>query len=304
MKLIIASLLFIFSSPSYSAASDISAFATSLEKLLGIDRKQLEDIGSKISIKYSARMKPNAAATYTPLFNRITFSPEIAIEDMGVKRVRTIEELEQSTSYSSTVHATTIFHELAHAELDTIVSKSSLPIERELNALMTQSIKPWFKKYFPKFNAQASMHEFYAYYRTDFLETMFNDLSDLYLYNGWNQFQKRCFAGIKVKELRKVLTKEEFLEFFIPDDEVSLRPYEERIRVQYVYVNGKEFDLTTVKTEPFRNEWFSKLYDYLRHEYKAPFNKVELANHVKLNFKDKLLFRKCREALWETLPAQ
>lgn len=304
MKKFIILISFIFSSTLFAAARDISAFALSLEKMIGLKRQQFEEIADNISIKYSTRMNPNATATYTPLLKKITFNPELSISVGNQKRVRTMEELEQSVGHIAPVHAATIFHEFAHAELDTVLSKGRTNADVITYQLVTKTIKPWFQKHFPKFNSQYSMHEFYAYYRTDYMETMFNDMSDLLLYNGWNQYQKRCFAGPKIKELRKKLTKEEFVQFLIPDDAMAMTHYRDRVKVQYVYVNGKEFDMTTVKSDPFKQSWYHQLYKYLEDEYGAFENRAEFAAFLKVNFKDLKLLKDCREKLWETLPAQ
>lgn len=285
----------------WAASADISSFAYSLERIVGLNRHQLEDIGSKIRIKYSTRMNSNAAATYNPLFNLITFNPEVSIEDMGSKRVRTLPELEQTLGASYWVHASTIFHEFAHAELDTIISKKATVADRNIYNVLFNQIKPWLAKHFPKFRTQSAMHELYAYYHDDVIENYFNDISDIYLMNGWNTYNKRCFAGPQVKKMFGELSQDEFKKFFVPETPKAQIPYRDRIKIQFVYVNGKDFDLTSIKNDPFKMEWFHAIYDYLDQAYSPVQDMAELTNLLRDRSPDRKALAECREKLWITL---
>ncbi|PIP95445.1 MAG: hypothetical protein COW00_15615 [Bdellovibrio sp. CG12_big_fil_rev_8_21_14_0_65_39_13] len=285
----------------FAGSADISAFAFSLERAVGLNRHQLEEIGSKIRIKYSTRMNSNAAATYNPLFNLITFNPEVSIEDMGVKRVRTLSELEKTLGPSYWVHASTIFHEFAHAELDTIISKPATNADQAIRNVLFNQIKPWLAKNFPKFRSQSAMHELYAYYHDDVIETYYNDIGDIYLMNGWNTYNKRCFAGPQVKQKFKELSQDDFKNFFVPESPKAKIPYRDRIKIQFVYVNGKDFDISTIKNDPFKMEWFHAIYDYLEYAYSPVSDMAELTQLLRDRSPDRKALAECREKLWITL---
>ncbi|ATH06425.1 hypothetical protein BIY24_00250 [Halobacteriovorax marinus] len=278
----------------FNSVLALESFSKSLEDRLGISSARVLEVGDKIRIKFGKFSRGStAAASYNPIFNTIKFNKDL--QSIRTKKLKTISELRKESPYSYQVSLATIFHELGHAELDTIIEESKTGIDRDLYNTLNDEVEPWFKRNFPRIKSWDGVHELYGYYRTSVIEILFQEIDSILLQNGINQYQSRCFLPQRLKELIKTQSREEFSNLqVLSNDNSSL---DEKVSVQYIFIRGRDYNLADAR-EVFKKRWFQAMWKHLQKVYDLPTNKTDLLEHLN-NWSELEFISSCRQKLWD-----
>ena len=127
-----------------STSSDLhpaEQYLNSISSRVGVYAPRLHLAANKTFIAHPSYLQrwgivaADAAAAYNDWLNTLILQPEMTIaDDAGDLRIRTLLEIHQASGSASSTAATTIFHELAHAEWDLYVEEGESATDRELLA--------------------------------------------------------------------------------------------------------------------------------------------------------------------------
>ena len=277
----------------FAAEGQVRNFSQSLFKELGIRPERIVKTAGKVSIAFK-NLRGDAAATYHPLFNRITFHNDLK---EGRNNLAPISMLRARSQYAYSVYISTIFHEFGHAEYDTIVEGARSGRDGVLINTFKQQVKPWFKKHFRRTNSQSAVHELYGYYRGEVIETLYSEIDRILMMNGVNIYAKRCFKSKQVKEMALKMSREEFQELFFIRE--MNRRFRDLIKIRYIFISGKDLDLASVKSDPFKERWYHVIWDQIYGAYELPRDTEELFDHMKKYHRARGIVKNCRGAIWD-----
>lgn len=202
----------------------------------------------------------DAAAAYNDWLNTLILQPEMTIvDDTGDLRIRTLIEIHQATGSSSSPAATTIFHELAHAEWDLYVEEGETASDRELLAAFKELLPPLNAGYFQR---RILPSEIFAYYRGDLLGMILSDANEILLASGLEPDTLGCVTRTRPTEV---------LRNFSP----SSIPYSERHQLTAVWVQGEEISVVS-GLDPHGKKLNDALYKHLVDTMQFPKSRLEL----------------------------
>ncbi|MCM2321803.1 MAG: hypothetical protein NDJ90_00910 [Oligoflexia bacterium] len=279
----------------------------SLTSYLGLSTQRVEEAAERVWLAHPSLLKQwelisaDANATYNGVLNTIEVSPTLTTPasslSSGKRRLKSVQELlGESASYA--VYATTVFHELAHAEYDVLVEEGASAADRELFSLIESELRPWFASRFPMVSSEVAVSEYFAYFHGAVTELLFEERQQLLFYNGIDPLTGRCLPLRSLRERARRMPLRDFQELFAigaGDD----TPYAERVRVDYVFVRGRDLELSIGKPGGFREEWQNEFWRHFEGFYQPPRNRQELIRELR---KDTALTERveaCRTALWK-----
>lgn len=233
----------------------------------------------------------DAAATYNDKLNMISLDGSYLDGGM-IKSAREI----MGPNYDSSKIAT-IFHEMGHAELDTLIENERDLEDVMLNTFYKTTLKDFYKKHFPKFNAHMLFHEHFGYYRTDLIDFISNEVNSVLTENGFNRFQNRCFLpqalkkklaeGISLEDYQKLLNLQSKDEF-----------YRLKINPQYIFVRGKDIDLRTAPAATVAQTHLM-FWSYHQASYNFPISRSDLVKRMNQSNTYKRTLTECRTKQWQ-----
>lgn len=295
--ILIVLLAFSFLNQSFAAEDSIRDFAHSLEKLFGIEARKTIEVGSRTHFAAQILPSSTAEASYNPLLNTIFLKRENLTSRNYVKSISALRA-DEPVVYS--VKVGTIFHELGHAEMDQFVLNDITIDDRALHFVFVNEIKPWVKTNYAGVNPKTLFQEVYGYYRGDIIEVFFNDKASIEIFNGWNSYQRRCFATPYLKTAMMNYTREQFGEILFPENEKTWEEkYSDRFMPRYVFIQGNEVDLMKNPGAPFKEQWKKAIWSYVKQNYHLPANMRELAVFFKANHEDRFALKECRNKMWD-----
>lgn len=260
---------------------EASGFADELESRLHVKKMSFWD----------RLTSPTATALYSPLFNTIKLKADLIHPNGQIKDAREI----RGKRYLTTP-VVTIFHEMGHAELDTIIENSSEIEEVSFMALYKNTLKNLYEKNFKGVRPYDLFHEHYAYYKTAVLEFMYNELANIYMENGYNYIDQRCYLTPRLKELlQSGISLEDFVKLRNFSDNDF---YQRQIEVRYVFVKGESYNLSNIseweKTKGLVHKIF---WNTLQKYYNFAVNRSQFVERLN-NSSSLKAFKKCREKLF------
>lgn len=292
--------IFILCCLSFSAyASSFDAFYQGLQKafyLKNIDRG-LETSQHVRLTKFGPIgrvFSPDASATYNDKTNTISLDSSLIIRRNNEKQIEDARVI-LTPNYSGFSTVATIFHELAHAEVDIFVENEKKLTDLTLKNFYKTKLRPLYRKYFKGINPWTAFHEHFAYYRTDLIETMSMDMMDLYMDIGWHPQRNTCYL---TPPLKKLLANGATLEEFLKLQTTRTRSYS-FVTPGYIFVRGKDLNLDSVKGADAQvlKEAHALFWSYHLEFYGMPRNITEVINHMDNDSRFKAL-KKCREDLY------
>jgi hypothetical protein len=237
-----------------SFAGKLDKFSHDLEDRLILDLNHLSFVESRIKIR-----RPNAferwfmnrngaEATYNDKTNVIVLRQK----NFHNGRIISRSDMPANQQYSFIVMASTVFHEMAHADFDTVLERSNLPIRRTIDSMLR-----WFKRN-TRFNAKIAAHEFFGYSAGDILLGLDNEVSDILLQHRIHPQTLRCFGTSVEHNEFKLRSEKNYVTSFTPRD---------------IFIKGKSLDLDKVK---FPAKYREEVYSYFAQRYNFPKNRSEL----------------------------
>lgn len=238
----------------HALASKLTKFSQSLEDRLLIDLSHLNVIENRIKIRTPNVLerwmmnKTGAEATYNDKTNVIVLRKKNFVKNRIISR----SDLDESKKYSFIVLASTIFHELAHADFDTVISNDKSPINKTLF-----DIQKWFKRNV-NLNSKIAAHEFFGYSAGESLMGLDNEISDILLQHRINPQTLKCFGRSAHAKEFSLSSEKNYIDFFTPD---------------FIFIKGKDLDLRKIK---FPYIFRKEVYSYFSKRYNFPSSRREL----------------------------
>lgn len=241
-------------------------------------------------------MSPDAVATYNDKLNTIKLDETLIEETEEGKRIRDARII-RGADYAKTPHLSTVFHEMGHAEIDVFIENGREAHDQVLSSFYKNTLKPFYKKHFPAFNSYTVFHEHFAYYRTDILEFLSNEVDQVLMINGFNKFRRSCFLTHPLKKkLAEGIGLEEFKIFFTGAEVVS---YKDKIGPRYIYVKGKDIDLqSAINGQATLKQAHHHFWNYHSEFYGFPASQKVLVDRMNARSEYKKALEECRTKMW------
>ena len=195
-------------------------------------------------------------------------------------RVISLEDFPREQSYRFSIFASTIFHELMHADFDVLIKRSNSRAD-----IVLSNTQKWFSKNAPRFNAHIAAHEFFGYTASDIIYGIQTQTQDTLMAHGINHIKKECFPVKALKRIKKRLFKDGNIHF---KDLERISDYSPRFTPSTVFVKGKSIDLVKLKMP---RSIRSSIYQIFVDHYNAPSSSLELINRLEKKYG--ALLRKC-----------
>jgi hypothetical protein len=246
-------------------------------------------------------LSPDAVATYNGNLNTIKLD-ETLLEKVGNEtRVRDAR-LIRGTDRSGIVSLSTIFHEMGHAEMDVFIENRRESQDEMVYSLYQDTLKPFYKANFPGTNPNTIFQELFGYYRGDLLDFYNNEIVTIMINNGFNMYNRSCFVTQEMKKrLAEGVPLEAFKQFFTVGESA---PYGTRVFTRYVYVRGKDIDLSSVPNgEAMLKQAHYVFWLYHQKSYGFPVSQAELVMRMNATSEYKKTLEECRTKIWTAAQA-
>jgi hypothetical protein len=256
-------------------------YLNSISSRVGVYAPRLHLAAGKTSIAHPSYLQrwgivaADAAAAYNDWLNTLILQPEMTIaDDAGNLRIRTLLEIHQVTGSASSSAATTIFHELAHAEWDLFVEEGETAADRELLAAFDELLPAINAGFFQR---RILPSEIFAYYRGDLLGMILGDANEILLASGLEPDTLGCITRARPTEV---------LRNFSP----TPKPYSDRHQLTAVWVQGEEISVLS-GLDPHGKKLNDALFKHLLETVQFPKSRVELLKlfESKPNLRKKVL---------------
>lgn len=282
-------------------ARSVERFTEGLQELLHFSKKgRAKELEKSLNLaplnKLDKLLSPTASATYNGKLNTIKLDEKLVLKQDGRFLIKSPIEIFEKNLEGMT-EIVTIFHELAHAELDLLVENNKGLNDVILMGHYKNSLKEIIKRNFT-YDSWTFFHEYVAYYRTDLAETYFWDKQDIYFNNGYDPRTNKCRQSAMVKKmLAEKVSLDEFTKFYAFDLEKN---YKKIVAPKYVFVKGKDYNLDSLsKAEQAviikTNDLF---WMYHSEEYGVPGTQKELVSRMNQNDRELNAFKKCRTEIY------
>lgn len=239
--------VFMMSVSHLSHARSVERFASGLQELLlfnkaGRSKELQKNLNLAPLNRLDKILSPTASATYNGKLNTIKLDEKLLTRQDGRFYIKSPLDI-FGKNLEGMTEIVTIFHELAHAELDLLVENSKGLNDVILMSHYKNSLKEIIKRNFT-YDSWTFFHEYFAYYRTELAETYFWDKQDIYFNNGFDPKTGKCRQSALVKKkLEERVSLEDFTKFYAFDAEKS---YKKIVAPQYVFVKGKDYNLASL----------------------------------------------------------
>lgn len=238
----------------------------------------------------------DAIATYNDKINMISLDG--ALLDGGM--IKSAQEILGKDFNSSKI--STIFHEMGHAELDTLIENDYDLEDTVLKTYYKNTLKNVYKTYFPDFNAHMMFHEHFGYYRGELIDFIAGEVNQVLSDNGFNRFANRCFLSMNLKQkLKEGISLEEYtklMNFQKSDDFYRLK-----IGPQYIFVRGKDIDLSKAPKHLIAQAHLM-FWSYHQAGYNFPISRSDLVKRMNVSNRHKRMITECRTKQWNDYHAK
>lgn len=282
-------------------ARSVERFTTGLQDLLHFSKKgRAKELEKSLNLaplnKLDKLLSPTASATYNGKLNTIKLDEKLLLSKDGRFLIKSPIEI-FGKNLEGMTEIVTIFHELAHAELDLLIENNKGLNDVILMTHYKNSLKEIIKRNFT-YDSWTFFHEYFAYYRTDLAETYFWDKQDIYFNNGYDPRTEKCRqSAIVKKKLADKVSLEEFTKFYAFDLEKN---YKKIVAPKYVFVKGKDYNLDSLSKaeQTIINKTNDLFWMYHSEEYGVPGTQKELVARMNQNDRELSALKKCRTELY------
>lgn len=238
---------------------------------------------------------PDAIATYNDKLNIISLDEELLIKvgtETHIKDARLIRRAD----YSQVHHLSTVFHEMGHAELDTLIENQRETEDAMIHSWYKNTLKSYYKSHHPSFNPHLVFHEHFGYYRSELIDFFENEIGNVLLSNGFNKYKKSCFLNPMLrKKLADGVSLEDFQKFFMTSETDAF--YRTKVGPRFVYVKGKDIDLST-GNKAVVDQTHNLFWSYHQKFYNFPINQKDLVARMNQNSDLSKALSECRTKIW------
>lgn len=240
-------IIFMMAVSQLSHARSVERFTNGLQELLLFNKTgRSKELQKSLNLAPLNRLdkilSPMASATYNGKLNTIKLDEKLLTRQDGRFYIKSPLDI-FGKGLEGMTEIVTIFHELAHAELDLLIENNHGLNDVILMSHYKNSLKEIIKRNFT-YDSWTFFHEYFAYYRTDLAETYFWDKQDIYFNNGFDPRTGKCRQSALVKKkLEEKVSLEDFTKFYAFDAEKN---YKKIVAPQYVFVKGKDYNLASL----------------------------------------------------------
>lgn len=272
------------------------------DDLLFTNTKMAHQLNQRVQVRnfgtLSRIINPEANAIYIPLRNMIQLDSEL-LQNHGTRRDTRLKDAQliRGNHYHYYL-LSTIFHEMGHAELDTIIEEENTIAQMGVMYAYRNLLRSYYRQTFGVLRPYMLFHEHFAYYRTDLIEKLYGELLEIYLENGVNIHAGRCFLSRQLRnKLEGGMTLDEFSQFFYFDHERHTF-YRHQISPQYIFVSGRDYNLH--EGENYREVLSqAELFFWAYHQeaYNFPFSREDFVARLNKSSRRDFL-NQCRKELF------
>lgn len=279
---------------SYSLAGSYDQYFRGLERdffLRKIERPYILEQHVRVAEfkKLDEILSPDAAATYNDKLNVIKINKKLIFAG----------SIKDPMEINNSAEVGTIFHEIGHAELDVFIEEEVDQSDISIMSYFNSNLKNFYRSHFPGFSPLGLLHEHFGYYRGDLIDFFSNEISDLYMNNGFNKFRGTCFLNpLLRKKLSEGISREEFRSIFV----ISSAPdfYRKKISPDYIYLKGKDVHLKAPGIPQGPVKMIELLFwSYHQDHYGFPINQIDLVKRMNKKHPYKRTLATCRDKLWD-----
>lgn len=166
--------------------------------------------------------------------------------------------------------ASTLFHELAHADYDVFIEERDTPFRFLLNKML----KDWVKKNVSGHSNKIVRHEILGYTADGIVQVLDMDIDKVLFHYGYVFSQDRCMKKTSLIKKAKQLKLEPG---FYLKNHWDKTNYAERVSPPTVFVKGKDVNLEDLN---FPRVFKSGIFNYFRKTYKLPRSRDELVKKL------------------------
>jgi hypothetical protein len=233
----------------------------------------------------------DAIATYNDKLNMISLDETFL--DGGM--IKSSHEIMGPNFDSSKI--STIFHEMGHGELDTLIENEFDTEDMILNSYYKNTLKAFYKTHYPGFNPHMMFHEHFGYYRGELIEFIASEVNEVLTQNGFNRFQNRCFLSFGLKQkLAEGIALEDYLNLF--NFQAKDEFYRLKIGPKYIFVRGKDIDLGTAP-QGMVAQTHLMFWSYHQAGYNFPMTRSDLVTRMNQSKQYVRSLTGCRTKQWQ-----
>jgi hypothetical protein len=301
MKNLLLALVILCLSP-LATAQVFDAYLRGLQADLLFDKT---DVGRVLErrvsvIRFNAlnrAINPDAEATYHPIFKQINLHDDLLMPNSRPTSIRDAR-LIRGPQFQY-VPLATIFHEMGHAELDTIIEKGDRLIDHVMRDTYSRFLRSFYRETFGVLRPYTIFHEHFAYYRSDLIDFLYGEVMDIFFLNGYNVHRNGCFlsrplramleAGVELEEFKKWHS-------FTPKENDAF--YRTRVSPRYIFVRSNSYDLHEGQDyQRVLNHAHSVFWAYHQEVYGFPINRADFVKRMNesQSYRQRL---SCREQLY------
>lgn len=263
-----------------------------------LQTKRADELSQKVRVtkfnRLSRILTPDATATYNDKTNTMALNESLLKRNGKRYLVKNVQEI-LTPNYSGFSPVATIFHEMAHAEIDIFIENNNEISDIALHYFYKTKLRPLYRKYFKGINPWTIFHEHFSYYRTDLMEAIALDIMDIHMENGWVANEKRCYLN---SYLRNLLANGVSFENFSKVTTQHNKSYK-KIYPTYIFVRGKDLNLNVIKgaDRKILDEAHLLFWHYHREFYGVPSSKIELTQKMDRDMRYQEL-KSCRKKFY------
>lgn len=269
-KLILSTLL-VLSTSSFAGVDQFSGFNFSMKHRYLIDVSHLEDIQDNVRLATPSLLQQwgvigaGAEAHYNEFLNLVVVDKD-KVQDGAVKNYFDFKREKQGIHFVT--FASTLFHELAHADYDVFIEES----DSNFRFLLNTMLKNWVKKNIKGHSNKIVRHEILGYSADGVIQLLDSEFDRVLFKYGYVFAQDRCMNRSYLEKAAKTLGLERGFEFKNLWDDVK---YYEKISPGTIWVKGEDVDLANLP-KVFK----IGIFNYFKETYKLPANRNELVKKL------------------------
>ncbi|MBT7609920.1 MAG: hypothetical protein HN576_09190 [Bacteriovoracaceae bacterium] len=188
----------------------------------------------------------------------------------------------EEKEYSFSTFASTLFHELAHADYDIFIEES----DSNIRFLLNHMLKRWVARNIKGYSNRIVRHEILGYSAGGVIELLDYEISNVLFKYGYVFSQDKCMSKSFLKKTAKNLN---LRRDFVLENHREDIDYAEKITPSTIWVKGKEINIDAYKLPKI---YKYGIFNYFKTTYQIPSNRSELIEKInESHFIEKV--RKC-----------
>ncbi len=208
-----------------------------------------------------------AEAHYNDYLNLVVVAKD-KVQDGVVKNYFDFKREKQEHQFST--FASTMFHELAHADYDVFIEET----DSNFRFLLNTMLKNWVKENVKGHSNKIVRHEILGYSADGVIQLLDTEFDRVLFKYGYVFSQDRCMNKKSLEKTAKALGLERGFQF---QNHWENDDFSQRISPDYVWVKGEDVALIELG---FPKVFKRGIFNYFKNTYKIPANRDELINKL------------------------